>query len=95
MEVDTSLSDFYWKKDGGTQDLWHNQKVVTFNPVALSDEGIYECHETGKREEGKQAIIRLIVRGKDQCTLFSTLLKKKKYTKDYHICYLDIYSFAT
>ena len=60
----TSSDDFYWQKDGGSQDLWHNVKQVTLNPVDVSDAGVYECHIAGNRRSGEQAMIRLIVRGK-------------------------------
>ena len=64
MEVETQSNDFYWQKDGGQQDMWHNQKTATIASVSLSDAGIYECHIGGYRAEGEQAIIRLIVKGR-------------------------------
>ena len=64
LEVTTSESDtFYWQKNGGDDNLWPDQNKVTFNQVDVSDAGFYECHFTGHRADGTQAMLRLIVRG--------------------------------
>ena len=59
----STTEDFFWQKDGGEQNLNKNNKHLIFSPVAVSDAGVYECHISGKRTNGEQAMIRLIVRG--------------------------------
>ena len=71
LEVTTSSGDFNWQKNGSLQNQWHNLPQVTLNQIELTDAGIYECNVAGDRESGKQAIIRLIVRGKHPKTLLS------------------------
>ncbi|XP_072048343.1 receptor-type tyrosine-protein phosphatase S-like [Amphiura filiformis] len=63
LEVDvTSSGNFYWNKDGSIIPEWSNQKTVTINQLGVTDAGIYDCYLDNERNEGKQAIIRVIVR---------------------------------
>ena len=71
LTVTTNLPDdvLRWNHDGSPVTKWNSLKTVTIPNVRLSDEGIYECYEDGKREEGLHAIMRLIVRGNDNTFL--------------------------
>ncbi len=71
LRVVTSIDNLRWVHNNGdviTQ--WNDQTEVTINNVRMADTGIYECFEEGRRERGEHAIMRLIVRGK-QNTLSS------------------------
>ncbi|XP_072044702.1 uncharacterized protein [Amphiura filiformis] len=64
LTVTSTVNDVRWVHNNG--DIitdWNNQTDVTINNVRLTDAGIYECFEEGRREMGEHAIMRLIVRG--------------------------------
>ncbi|XP_072048531.1 uncharacterized protein [Amphiura filiformis] len=63
LEVTATRSiNVLWNKDGTHVGNWDNQKQVIIDPVGVGDAGIYECYFQGERDQGKQAIMRLIVR---------------------------------
>ncbi|XP_071957852.1 uncharacterized protein [Antedon mediterranea] len=52
-----------WKKDGSIDiSEWNGMSNVTIENVRRKDDGIYECYQEGHRNEGKHAIVRVIVR---------------------------------
>ena len=64
LSVTTSLSNLRWVHNNGNEITeWNDKITVTIDNVRLVDAGIYECYEDGKRELGRHAIMRLIVRG--------------------------------
>ena len=64
LSVTTLLSNLRWIHNNGNDITeWNDKTTVTIDNVRLADAGIYECYETGQREMGKHAIMRLIVRG--------------------------------
>ncbi|XP_038066637.1 receptor-type tyrosine-protein phosphatase mu-like [Patiria miniata] len=53
-----------WRKDGGAVYMDRNDDLYfDFVNASVADTGIYEAHFAGKRSDGKQALMRLIVRG--------------------------------
>ena len=76
LNVTTDLPEnvLRWNHNGSPVTKWNILKTVTIPNVKLSDEGIYECYEDGKREEGLHAIMRLIVRGTEHYFLFNYTL---------------------
>ena len=66
IEVTTSLADVVlrWNHNDEYISAWDGMKSVTITNVRKADEGIYECYEDGRREDGVHAIMNLIVRSK-------------------------------
>ena len=60
-----SKSNLRWRHNGGGEiSKWNGNDRLYIELIRKADDGIYECYENGKDNEGKHAIFRLIVRGK-------------------------------
>ena len=61
--ADDEISNSKWRKDNSGA---MNADILDFNITNAStdDSGIYECHYKHERGKGNQALLRLIVRGK-------------------------------
>ncbi|XP_038066639.1 receptor-type tyrosine-protein phosphatase T-like [Patiria miniata] len=60
----TARTNTRWRKDGGEVFPGrHGSLYLDFINASVADTGIYEAHFAGKRSDGKQALMRLIVRG--------------------------------
>ncbi|XP_072043280.1 angiopoietin-1 receptor-like [Amphiura filiformis] len=63
MSVTSTVGSLRWVHNNGDAIAkWNDQTEVTIDNVRLTDSGIYECFEEGRREVGEHAIMRLIVR---------------------------------
>ena len=63
-DASTDTSKLRWRHNGGDViTKWNGMTTVTVTNVRKSDEGIYECHVDGNRDNGHHAIMRLIIRG--------------------------------
>ena len=71
LSVDTDASvqnELRWRHNGSdplTHDtgVYKESKTLTISNVEVVDGGIYECHENHERNNGRQAIMLLVVRG--------------------------------
>ena len=90
FNVQTTFTDQLWRRNGARTRNLDGMYVLHIDAVATEDSGIYECHGNGKRNEGKQAIFQLIVRGMCITKCFKTLAliirvtKSKLYLSLYH-----------
>ncbi|XP_033105336.1 uncharacterized protein LOC117107714 isoform X2 [Anneissia japonica] len=61
--VDGNVTDLRWRRNENIIKSWSGMVNVTIEEVKKADAGIYECYLKNRRNEGKHAIMRLIVRG--------------------------------
>ena len=64
VNTDLSVSEIRWRHNG-SEPLTQNpeSKTYTISNVDVVDGGIYECHQNHRRNDGRQAIMLLVVRG--------------------------------
>ncbi|XP_072016559.1 uncharacterized protein [Amphiura filiformis] len=55
------LSMLEWRFNEVLKTRWGGSPVLHIGSVTKADEGIYECYDSGQREQGRQGIMRLIV----------------------------------
>ena len=60
----TQTSLLEWRFNGTVKNMWIGNSTIEIPNVSKEDEGIYECYDMGHREQGRQGIMRLIVRGR-------------------------------
>ncbi|XP_071952989.1 uncharacterized protein [Antedon mediterranea] len=63
ISFDSDLNnDLVWRKDGSIPLTIGPEKSMTFNPIQISNDGVYEIHKDGNRGDRRHAFIKLIVR---------------------------------
>ena len=73
-----SATDIRWQKQGATSDAFQDVQsggtVLVFDPVSVSDAGVYATYWVNLRSSFLFSYVRLIVRGKNKKNLFLVLL---------------------